>query len=167
MKLTIKNKVMSLRGSSTVTDEQGNDVCKVAGKFISLTNKKRIYDNEGNLKYVVKDKFWHFINHKTFVIDDEKNKVAVVIQKPFSFKQPYEIQSMEDDLQFVGDDKWRFPNVYFDVEENGKKIGHIQKDVNFLTDAYYVEVEDEKQVYLLVALVIAIDNVIDKARKNK
>ena len=43
-KLIIKNKMISLRDSSFVLDEEGNKVFKVKGKFFSPTHKKRIYD---------------------------------------------------------------------------------------------------------------------------
>ena len=165
MKLTIKNHLFSLKGGSNVTDEDGNKVCRVKGKWLSFTKKKKILDNDGNLQYVVKNKMWHFVNHSTFVYDDEKNKVVAVIQKPFSFKEPYSLESYTDDVKFTGETK-RFPRVNFDVEKNGKKIGHIQKDYDMFRDAFSVEVFDEKEIYFLVAIVIALDNVIDKSVKS-
>ena len=63
MRLVIKNKWISLKGSSTVKDEQGNDVLKVEGKFWTVTHKKFIKDLEGNVHYVVRNKFWKFIHY--------------------------------------------------------------------------------------------------------
>ena len=56
MKFCVKNKLLSLGGSSTVKDENGNDIFKVKGKVFSLTKKKKIYNMEGKLLYVVKNK---------------------------------------------------------------------------------------------------------------
>ena len=44
MKIYVKNKLVSLGGSSTVKDANGNDIIKVKGKFLSLTRKKKILD---------------------------------------------------------------------------------------------------------------------------
>ena len=167
MKLIIKNHFLSLAEGSSVKDEEGKDVCKVKGKWgiFSPTKKKKIIDSEGNLQYVVRNKFWHFVNNRTFIFDDEKNKVACVVNRTWNFKEPFAIESYSDDLQFTGETKI-FARINFDVEKNGKKIGHIQREYNMLTDAFSVDVEDENDVYLLVAIVIALDNVNDKARKS-
>ena len=167
MKLIIKNHLFSLSGGSYVNDEAGNQICKVKGKIklFSPTRKKKVIDNEGNLQFVVKNKFWHFANFRTFIFDDEKNKIAGVVNRTWNFKEPVAIESYSDELQFVGNTT-RFSRINFDVEKNGKKIGHIQREFNMLTDAFSLDVYDEKEVYFLVAIVIALDNVQDKAREN-
>ena len=47
MKVYIKNKFMSLGGSSTVVDENKQPIYKVKGKIISITKKKKIKDMSG------------------------------------------------------------------------------------------------------------------------
>ena len=47
--LQIKNKMFSVRGHSTVKDENDVDRYVVKGKFFSLGKKKRIYDMDGRL----------------------------------------------------------------------------------------------------------------------
>ena len=54
-----------------------------------------------------------------------------------------------------------------DIIKNGKKIGYVSKDWNFVRDQYTLEVESVEDKALLVALVIAIDNVFDRRRKEK
>lgn len=49
MKLFIKNKLTSIKGSSKVTNENNEEIFKVKGKFFSISRKKKIYDMQGNL----------------------------------------------------------------------------------------------------------------------
>ena len=46
MKVYIKNKFMSLGGSSTVVDQNKNPLFKVKGKILSITRKKKIKDKK-------------------------------------------------------------------------------------------------------------------------
>ena len=63
MQLFIKNKIVSVGGSSYVTDENGNRVYNVKGKVFSLTRKKEIKDLEGNTLFKVRNKLWFFIEN--------------------------------------------------------------------------------------------------------
>ena len=48
MELAIRNKWITLRGSSIVKDLNEKDVMKIRGKFWSFTAKKFVQDLEGN-----------------------------------------------------------------------------------------------------------------------
>ena len=48
MQLFVRNKIISLGGSSTVKDAQGNDVFKVKGNIMTVTKKKRVCDMNDN-----------------------------------------------------------------------------------------------------------------------
>ena len=67
MQLIVRNKWISLKGSSYVKDESGKDVMKVRGKFWTLTYKKFIEDLDGNVKYIVRyfNSFSASVNHET------------------------------------------------------------------------------------------------------
>ena len=57
MRVAIRNKWISLRGSSVVRDENEKDVMIVKGKFFTFTRKKFVQDLEGKTKYIVRNKF--------------------------------------------------------------------------------------------------------------
>ena len=50
MQLIIKNKWISLDGSSLIKDEHDNDVCRLRGKIVSMTRKKFLYRKANLLK---------------------------------------------------------------------------------------------------------------------
>ena len=62
MKIFIKNKLISFGGSSTAVDESGNKVLKIKGKWVlfSPTKKKKIYDKNGKLLYIVRNKWFNW-----------------------------------------------------------------------------------------------------------
>ena len=53
MVIYLKNKFVSLTDGSFVVDEEGNNLFKINGKLFSPTHKKFLYDQDGNLKYIV------------------------------------------------------------------------------------------------------------------
>ena len=168
MKLFVKNKFLSLGEGSYVLDENDNKIFKVKGKWgiFSPTKKKKIYDMEGNLLYVVRNKFWHFLKNTCFVYDDEKEKVLDISEKMFNFKNDFEIEGFKDEISFEGK-LIQFPNINLDIIKNGKNIGKLTKQWNMWRDTYCVEVPDDEDAALMVALTIAVDNVFDRRRKGK
>ena len=66
--LAIRNKWISLKGSSYVCDLEGNNVLQVEGKFFTVTSKKFIKTLDGQVKYIVRNKFWRLFQYKAFVL---------------------------------------------------------------------------------------------------
>ena len=168
MKLLVKNRLGSFTGASFVLNEQGEKEFIVKGKLpiFSPTHKKKVCDMEGNKLYVVRNKFFKFFKHTCFVYDEDGEKVLQISEKIFDFKNDFVVQGYKDEISFEG--KFiQFPNLKMDIIKNGKKIGYVSKDWNFVRDQYTLEVESVEDKALLVALVIAIDNVFDRRRKEK
>ena len=84
MRLIIKNKWISLKGSSFVKDEKGNDVLQVEGKFWTVTRKKYVKDLDGNIVYIVRNKYWKFIHYQAFIMDKNEKIISHVVRKAFS-----------------------------------------------------------------------------------
>ena len=157
MEVSIRNKWISLGGSSTVKDMQENDVFIVKGKFFTFTAKKYIKDMNGNLKFIVRNKFWRLFQRKAFVIDAEGKIVATVRRKIFSVHDHYFVTSALGDLQLRG-------NIFqfnYQILHNGVEIGHISRKLS-LRDSFVLSLDDKYDLATFVALVIAIDNITDK-----
>ena len=158
MKFYVKNKLMSLKGSSNVYDENNQDIYKVKGKFFSITNKKRITDLNGNVLFYVKNKLFNFFFHSSFILDANKHKIAKV--KNRFFRTGFDLIGYEDAISVD-----RHSITGYSVIKNGEKVGTVKNPVITLTDTYEVEVDSQEDVPFMVALIIAIDNVIDNIRK--
>ena len=157
MEVSIRNKWISLGGSSTVKDMQENDLLRVKGKIFTFTAKKYIYDMEGNLKYIVRNKFWRLFQRKAFVIDPNGKIVATVRRKIFSLHDHYFVTSALGDLQLRG-------NIFqfnYSITHDGVEIGHISRKIS-LRDSFVLSIDDKYDFTTFVALVIAIDNITDR-----
>ncbi len=157
MQLSIRNKWISLRGGSVVQDLNGKDVMKVKGKFFTVTRKKFICDLQGNVKYIVRNKFWRLFSRKAFVLDAQKNILVRIRRKIFSFHDRYFVETSLGKMEIMG-------NIFqfnYQITLNGQEIGHIARKVS-LRDSFVLTVDDKFDPYMIVALVIAIDNITDQ-----
>lgn len=161
MELAIKNKWISLGGSSTVTDLSGRDVLKVKGKIFSFTRKKFVTDLSENRLYTVRNKFFSLFGRKAFVIDPSGNKIVTVRKKLLSFRDKYFIESTLGDLVIDGN----ILGFNYNITLNGRSIGHISRRVS-LRDSFVLSIDDRFDYALFTALVIAIDNVTDRRRNE-
>ena len=159
MKVLIKNKFFSVGGSSSVKDENGNDAFYVKGRVFSPTKVKWVCDGNGNKLYKVRNKWFNFFTHKAYVYADGE-KVATVKHPPFSGKK-FVVSGYDGDITVNGD----FFSLKSYIECNGKVIGTINRQITVVNDAFSLEA-DEKDMPFLIALVIAIDNIMDKIMKS-
>ncbi len=157
MELSIRNKWISLRGGSVVQDLNGKDVMKVKGKFWTFTRKKFVQDLEGNTKYVVRNKFWRLFARKALVLDNDKNVIVRIRRKIFSFHDRYFIQTSLGEMEVKGN----VLQFNYQITLNGEEIGHIARKIS-LRDSFVLTVDDKYDPYLMVAIVIAIDNITDQ-----
>ncbi len=165
MQFYIKNKFITLGGNSYAEDEQKNKFFKIKGKIISPTRKKKIYDMNGNLCYIVRNKFWRLLKTSTFIFDSNKNLVGMLSNGDFDFKRKFVLTDARDDIVISGN-LIQFPNIKHEITKNGQLIGTITKEFNMLRDTYRVDVNEEQDAALLCALVISIDNIYDSKSKR-
>lgn len=161
MKVFIKNKLVSLGGSSTVKDESMKDVFAVKGKVMSISKKKRICDMNGNVLYTVRNKMIRFFSHSVIIYDGDKNKIARVKHPAFSVKK-FIVEGYKDEITINGE----FLSRRSEIVRNGKTIGTIDREFTIMTDAFCLE-GDEADIPFLIALVIGIDNIYDRITKSR
>lgn len=161
MELAIRNKWISLGGSSVVKDLNENDVLKVKGKVFTFSNKKFVYDLEDNLLYTVRNKIFTIFARKAFVLDKDGNTLVKIRRKIFSVHDRYFVESSLGEMEICG-------NIFcfdYKITLNGQEIGHISRKIS-LRDSYVLTINDDFDYALFVALVIAIDNITDKRRSD-
>jgi len=162
MQLLVKNKIVSLKGSSFVTNEAKEKVFIVNGKLISPTRKKFIKDKDGKLLYIVRNKFWRLFLYKAFIYDANKVKIATVVRK-FSLKAKFEILGTDRPFRIDGNILgWNFDIIFGD-----EVIGHISRKVIALSDQFMLDVKHDEDAPFLVALVIALDNIVDNMQDSR
>lgn len=162
MKVYIENKLVSLRGNSSVKDENQKEVFYVKGKLVSPTHKKFVQDMNKNTLYIVRNKWINFFSHSAYIYDENKNKIAKVKHPFFSSKKKYLVQGYKDEIVVSGD----FFSLQSTIIKNGHEIGTMIREFNVMVDSFVLEA-NEADIPFLIALVIAVDNIHDKATKKK
>ena len=150
--------MFSVRGHSTVKDENDVDRYVVKGKFFSLGKKKRIYDMDGNLLYTVKNKLIRWFMNSCYIYDAEGNKIARIKQKFKLFKKEFKLTGYAEEIEIKGD----FIQKVLEIYKNGEKIGEASKKFWAWTDRFALVCYNDADAPFLVALIIAIDNINDK-----
>ena len=166
MKYIIKNKLISFGGSSTVRDEEGKDLFLVKGRVFTFTKYKKICSLDKTPLFKVRNKFWHILLPKVFIMDGEGNKILMVKKKKlFSFRNDFVILPMNgSDLNITinGDLIGR----HYDILDNGVPVAHVRRNFNLIKDSFWLETEYDDKAAFYVAIVIALDNYFDKLQKE-
>lgn len=163
MKLFINNKTISLTGTSSVLDENGNEIFKVTGKLFSPTHKKTILDKNNNVLFKVRNKFWHFITRKAFIYNAMGEKVATLSSNAFSFQ--YIVKDYSEDIIIHSSNG----NHNFVITSGETEIAKLTRQFNPLIavgDKFVLETENNHLVDFLVALTIALDNICDARERD-
>ena len=142
-----------------VKDLEEKDVLKVEGKFWTFTSKKFIKTLDGELKFMVRNKFWRLFTYRAFVYDANNQVVATIRRKIFSFHDRYFIKSKYGNFEIKGN----ILQFNYHIIKDGQDIGHVARKIS-LRDSFVLDIADNEDYYFYVALVIAIDNITD--RKN-
>ena len=159
MQLAIKNNWISLGGSSTVQDVNGNDVLKVKGAVFSLTRKKTLMTLEEQHLYTIRNKFFSLFGRTAFVLDEGGNRVATIRRKLFSLHDKYFVESSVGRMEITGN----ILGYDYHISVDGKEVGHIARKIS-LRDSFVLDIDDSFDYRFFVALVIEIDNVTDRSR---
>ena len=163
MKLVLTNKMFSIGGASKVTAENGDEVYKVKGKMFSPTHKKKIYDMQGNLLYVVRNKWFNWLNHTAFIYNADGERVGKMRKHKLSIDNSFVLEDFEDEYKILG----KIISWTFRVHKNNNEVATIRRNLTFCTDKFTLETEDVEKAQLYVAMIVGIDNITDKRQKDK
>jgi uncharacterized protein YxjI len=153
MRYIIRQKIFSLGDKFSIKDENGNDVLFVKSQLISFGKKLRIYDlNENELCYIEQQLF-NFMPQYNIYMNGE---LIANIKKKFAlFKNDFDISSTYANYYVEGE----FFAHEFRIFNDRKLIGQVSKKYFSLSDTYGVEVDDDENHILVLAMAIVIDMV--------
>ena len=162
MKYIIKNKIISFGGSSTVRDDDDNDLFLVRGRIFTFTKYKTICTTDKKPLYCVRNKFFHLLLPKVYIMDAEGNRILKVKKKKiFSFRQDFEIipePGVDLNISISGDCIGR----HYDILDNGIPVAHVRRNFNLFKDSFWLETDLDDKAPFYIAIVIALDNYFDK-----
>ena len=158
MRLYMKQKVFALKDRFTIKNEVGEDVFTVEGKFISLGKKLHILDRHGEEVAFVKQELLTLL--PKFTVEQHGEPVAQ-IQKKLTFLKPkYIVTGL--DWTIEGD---VFAHDYT-VFAGEQPIVTIHKKWMAWGDTFELFIPDPNKEVLAMAVVLAIDAVLDAQQNN-
>ena len=157
MKLYMKQKVFSWADTFTVKDQMGEDKYSVKGEVFSWGKKLHVYDRSGREVAFIRQKLWTFMPR--YMVSVNGTDVAEIV-KEFTFLRPkYSILGPGWD---VDGSFWEHD---YEVTENGRPIVSIRKEWMTWGDTYELDIADAGNEVMALAVVLAIDCVLD-AQQN-
>ncbi len=162
MKVYIKNKLISLGGSSDILNENQEPIFRVDGKVITFTKKKEMFDMDGKLLYTIRNRYLNFFTDKVYVYNADGIKVATLKKNKFSFNLKYQILDTGSEMSIEGK---IFTGVSHIIKD-GETVATITRDFSILNDAFILEANEEN-IAFYTALVIAFDNMLDQKSNDR
>jgi uncharacterized protein YxjI len=153
MQYKIRQKIFSLGDKFTIKDENDRDVFIVKSQILSFGKKLRIFDLYENEMCYIEQQLFKFMPQYNIYINGE---MVANIKKKFSlFKNDFEILSDNANYYVEGE----FLAHEFRIFNDRKLIGQVSKKFLSLADTYSVEVDDDEDQVVVLALAIVIDMV--------
>jgi uncharacterized protein YxjI len=157
MKLYIKQKMFSFKDRFTIKNENQEDVLQVEGKVFSFGKQLSIQTMDMQEVAFVKQKVFNFLPTFELILGDEIH----VLKKQFSFFKPaYALPTLGITIQ------GNFTAHQYSISKDNNIIANISKAFFSFADSYEVDIFDDTDMRVVIAIVIAIDAVLDMERSN-
>lgn len=155
MKLYFKQKVFSLRQRSEIMDESGVVLFKAVGEF-SIGRRMHIYDNRDNEVAFIQQRLLRLMPRFSVYIGS--NHVADIVKNFTLFSQDYRIEGLGWSVN--GD--WLAHD--YTITYRNRYIASIHKHWMSWGDSFEVDIADGEDCVMVLAVIIAIDCVIDNSQ---
>ena len=160
MLLHIKQKVFSIGDKFTSTDDTGADRFYVEGEIFTFGKKLHIYNMTGREVAFLKQELFTFL--PKFQILRNGEQIAQIAKRLTLFSPSYEITGLGWDVS------GHFLDHDYRITAGNRTVAVIAKKWLAWSDTYTLDVPDPREVELALAVVLAIDCVLDaqQARNN-
>lgn len=158
MKLYVQQKVFSFKERFTVKNENQEDMFLIEGKVFSFGKQLSIQTMDNNHLALVKQKVFKLLPTFEIVVNEETH----VLKKQFSLFTPiYVIPTLN--IRIEGD----FGAHHYTITQAENELAIISKAFFSFADTYEIDIIDDKYTKLIVAIVVAIDAVLDLESANR
>lgn len=158
MKLYIKQKVFSFGAKFNITDEFEEERYRVEGELFTLAPKLHIYDTTGDEVAFVKRKILSLMPR--FYVYVNGMQIAEIIKEITFLKPRYYIigkgWTVEGDLMAHD----------YSIMSNSDEIARIHKVWMSWGDSFELDIYDTDDEVGLIAVILAIDAVLDSGNSN-
>lgn len=158
MKYYVKQKIFTLGEKFEIYDENSVVKYRVEGALFSFGEKFKLYDEYGNLLYQLNQELFNWLPRFNLIKDGQ---IVASMKKKLTFLvQEYEIEQLG--WQVKGD-IWSHD---FQIFNGDNEIASIKKEWFTLGDCYEFDIKDNKNIELVLAVILMIDEVIESSNNN-
>lgn len=148
MKLYIKEKRFSWRDQLIVRNEQDELVYKVKSELVSIGNKVHIYNQKDEEILSIEEKKMGFSPKYTIYQNGEK--IASIKKESNLFASDYEIEKVNWKI------KGNVEKEDYEIKKGFGEIASFKKKWFSYGDSYVLDIKEEKDAQLALAIIIAI-----------
>lgn len=157
--LFIKQKFLKITDHYPINDETGKTIYKVDQDFNLIGNTVHVSTPNGQRLFTVNRKVVSFM--PKFIVEFA-NGQTMDIKSNFSlFRQNIDIISKSYFLTLEGD----FLGRKYTISHRGQFVGKITRKLLTFRDTYRLDILDETLQDVIVAVAIAVDRIIDEAKR--
>ena len=158
MKLYVTEKLFSFHNRFYVKDINGNDVYEISSKAISFGDKTTIKNMLGEEIAYIEQQLFHFMPNYNIYMN---NRLVCNISKKFQlFKNDY---ILDNGFRVEGEFLMLDFSIY---DQTNNEIGHIKRNFISIGDKYEIEIKDSKDCYLILAIIVAIANDVNRKQRS-
>ena len=158
MKLYVNEKIFSVHDKFYIKDENDNDVYEISSKIFSIGDKTTISTMSGRKIAFIEQELFHLTPNYNVYIDD---KFAFKISKKFHLiKNDY---VLSNGYKVEGNFLMLDFNVY---GKHNKVIGSIKRKYFSIGDKYVLDIKDEANKEIVLAIIVAIANDINRSQSS-
>ncbi len=158
MKLYVNEKLFSLHDKFYIMNEAGQNILELSSKVFSIGRKTWLKDLEGKELAYMAEEVLHLMPHYNIFVNGELK--CKIVKKFKFFKNDYELSNgYRVDGDFFGLD--------FSVYDSSNNVaGTVKRKFFTIGDKYEIEIFDEKDYILILAIIMAITNDINNQQSD-
>lgn len=165
MRFFVKQKILRfIRNEFDIADENGNFVYKVKST-LTIPYKLRFYNQENQIVFEVCKRYFRILSR--YDIRQNKQTLAIIKSRISVLTNKFQIISENENIngiKVVGD----IFGLSFDLTKtNDETVAVISKKYISIGDKYSIEILDEQNKDIYLAIAIVIDDIIHKSKKRK
>lgn len=158
MRYFMKSKFFKLKEDFWIKNQYEEDAYFVDNKFLTLGLQFDIL-KDNRILYSVKEKLLTFLSNYEIM---ENNKVIATVDQKLTFlKSKLKVNSKYGELEVEGS----IFDYNYKIYQGNKVVASASKEMFAFTDKYMVDIDFEDEAFIL-ALVVIIDNIIDKKKSS-
>lgn len=159
MRYQIRQKAFSAADRFSIKDEKARDVYLVEGKAVRVVDQLRFLDPSGMELATIRQKA--VAGTPTYRIFRDGRLAATIKKAAISLKPKFKL-SVEGGpaMEIAGN----LAALEFEVRQGGRTVARVSKKLFAIADTYGVEIDDDADQVLVLASVVALDQMQSMSR---